>query len=133
MVLASLALLLIVGEDFFPAIDAGMMKLHVRAPTGTRIEHTERIVDNIERAIRTVIPASELEGISDNIGLPLSYNLAFYQTDSIGPQDADMLIQLKPNHHPTAGYQRENPRLLAVTISRRRRPIFRPPTLSVRC
>jgi CzcA family heavy metal efflux pump len=105
VIVASMGLLLIVGEDFFPAIDAGMMRLHVRAPTGTRIEHTEFLVDNIERAIRKVIPAGEIDSISDNIGLPISYNLAFYQTDSTGPQDADVLIQLKPVHQPTAIYQ----------------------------
>ncbi len=105
LILTSLAMLFVVGEDFFPTIDAGMMSLHVRMPTGTRVEHTEFMVDNIERAIRTMVPADELEGISDNIGLPLSYNLAFYHTDSIGPQDADVLIQLKPDHQPTALYQ----------------------------
>src|SRR6266404_2956441 len=98
-------LLFIVGEDFFPAVDAGMMRLHVRAPTGTRIERTERIVDDVERAIREIIPADELAAISDNVGIPVSYNLAFYQTDSIGPQDADVLVQLQPQHHPTAQYQ----------------------------
>jgi multidrug efflux pump subunit AcrB len=105
LILSSLAMLLVVGEDFFPRIDAGMMSLHLRMPTGTRVEHTEYVVDNIERAIRTVVPADELEGISDNIGLPISYDLAFYHTDSIGPQDADLLIQLKPEHKPTADYQ----------------------------
>jgi len=54
------------------------MRLHVRAPTGTRIEHSELIVDDIETAIRAVIPANELESISDNVGLSVSYNLAFY-------------------------------------------------------
>jgi CzcA family heavy metal efflux pump len=112
IILSSSALLLVVGEDFFPAIDAGMMSLHVRMPTGTRIEHTELEVDNIERTIRTVVPADELQGISDNIGLPLSYDLAFYQTDTIGPQDADILIQLKPDHKPTAGYQQKIRELL---------------------
>ena len=114
LIVSSLAMLFVVGEDFFPRIDAGMMSLHVRMPTGTRVEHTEFMVDNIERAIRTVIPADELEGISDNIGLPISYDLAFYHTDSIGPQDADMLIQLKPDHKPTAEYQRKIRELLAV-------------------
>ncbi len=107
LIVSSLAMLLVVGEDFFPTIDAGMMSLHVRMPTGTRVEHTEYMIDKIERAIRTVVPADELQGISDNIGLPLSYDLAFYQTDSIGPQDADMLIQLKPDHKPTAIYQQK--------------------------
>jgi CzcA family heavy metal efflux pump len=105
IILSSLAMLLVVGEDFFPSIDAGMMSLHVRMPTGTRIEHTEFMVDKIERSIRSVVPADELQGISDNIGLPLSYDLAFYQTDTIGPQDCDVLIQLKPDHKPTALYQ----------------------------
>jgi CzcA family heavy metal efflux pump len=105
MIVASAGLLWAVGEDFFPAVDAGMMRLHVRAPTGTRIERTEWMVSNIERSIRNVIPADELDGVSDNIGLPVSYDLAFYQTDSIGPQDADILIQLKPKHHPTAQYK----------------------------
>jgi multidrug efflux pump subunit AcrB len=114
IILSSLALLLIVGEDFFPAIDAGMMSLHVRMPTGTRIEHTELVVDEIERAIRTVVPDNELLGISDNIGLPLSYDLAFYQTDTIGPQDADLLIQLEPDHKPTAGYQQKIRDMLSV-------------------
>jgi multidrug efflux pump subunit AcrB len=110
----SLALLPIVGEDFFPAVDAGMMKLHVRAPAGTRIETTEVIVDNIERAIRRLIPSDELDQISDNIGLPaFAYVLAFYQTDSIGPQDADILISLKPNHRPTVLYQDEIRRIVA--------------------
>jgi multidrug efflux pump subunit AcrB len=105
IVIGSVPLLWVVGEDFFPAVDAGMMKLHVRAPTGTRIERTERIVDDIERTIRGIIPAAELEGISDNIGVPTSYDLAFYQTDSVGPHDADVLIQLNPKHGPTRVYQ----------------------------
>jgi len=113
VIIVSMGLLLIVGEDFFPAIDAGMMRLHVRAPTGTRIEHSELLVDNIERAIRKIVPPAELESISDNIGLPVSYDLAFYQTDSIGPQDADVLIQLKPSHQPTAMYQDRIRRALA--------------------
>jgi multidrug efflux pump subunit AcrB len=107
MIAASIPLAWTVGEDFFPAVDAGLMKLHVRAPTGTRIERTEFIVDNIERAIRGIIPAREIGGITDTIGLPVSYDLAFYPTDNIGDQDAEILIQLAPNHHPTAAYQRE--------------------------
>jgi multidrug efflux pump subunit AcrB len=101
----SMLLLGVVGQDFFPNVDAGMMRLHVRAPTGTRVEQTERVVDAIERSIRKVVAPQELQSISDNIGLPLYYNLAFYQTDSIGPQDADVLIQLTPQHGPTAQYE----------------------------
>jgi multidrug efflux pump subunit AcrB len=105
---SSVLLLPVVGEDFFPQVDAGMMKLHLRAPTGTRVEQTELIVDQVERAIRRIIPRNELDQISDNIGLPpFAYVLAFYQTDSIGPQDADLLISLKPGHHPTVQYQQK--------------------------
>jgi multidrug efflux pump subunit AcrB len=86
-------------------VDAGMMRLHVRAPSGTRIETTEWLVDRVERSIRKLIPPAELESISDNIGLPFFYDLGFYQTDSIGSQDADIMIQLKPMHHPTSMYE----------------------------
>jgi multidrug efflux pump subunit AcrB len=103
---SSLVLMPVVGQDFFPRVDAGMMKMHLRAPAGTRIEQTEVVVDNVERAVRRIIPAGEIDQISDNIGLPgFAYVLAYYQTDSIGPQDADILISLKPGHHPTEGYE----------------------------
>jgi multidrug efflux pump subunit AcrB len=102
---ASMVLVVVAGEDFFPVVDAGMMRLHVKMPTGTRIERTEYVVNKLDQDIRRVIPASELEGISDNIGLPISYDLAFYQTDSTGPQDCDILIQLKPEHRPSAMYE----------------------------
>jgi CzcA family heavy metal efflux pump len=114
MILASVPLYTVVGQDFFPRVDAGMMRLHVRAPTGTRIERSEQIDDDIERGIRSMIPPDELQSISDNIGLPISYDLAFYQTDSIAAQDADILIQLKPGHHPTAIYEDKIRRLLAT-------------------
>ena len=113
IVLGSIALAPVIGEDFFPEVDAGLMRLHVRAPSGTRLEQTERIADNVERAIRGVIPAREFGSISDNIGLPTYYNLSFYQTDSTGPQDADILISLAPGHHPTAGYQQKIRAVLA--------------------
>jgi multidrug efflux pump subunit AcrB len=112
-VAVSMSLLRVTGEDFFPTVDAGMMRLHVKMPSGTRIEHTEFVVDRLEKDIRSVIPAAELQGISDNIGLPTSYDLAFYQTDSTGPQDADVLIQMKPKHHPTAMYEDQVRGLLA--------------------
>ena len=112
-VVASMFLVMVAGEDFFPTVDAGMMRLHVKMPSGTRIEHTEFIVDRLEKDIRTVVPPAEIQGVSDNIGLPISYDLAFYQTDSTGPQDADILIQLKPKHHPTAIYEDKIRALLA--------------------
>jgi len=105
LIVGTLPLLFVVGEDFLPTVDAGLMKLHVRAPTGTRIERTELITDDVERSIRRIIPANEIEGISDNIGLPISYDLAFYPTDNIGAQDAEILIQLSPGHRPTDLYE----------------------------
>ncbi|HUA32656.1 MAG TPA: efflux RND transporter permease subunit [Candidatus Binataceae bacterium] len=105
LIIASLPLFAVVGQDFFPRVDAGMMRLHVRSPIGTRIERSEQIDDSIERSIRQIIPPDELESVSDNIGLPISYDLAFYQTDSVAAQDADILIQLRPKHHPTASYE----------------------------
>ncbi|HZW88062.1 MAG TPA: efflux RND transporter permease subunit, partial [Myxococcaceae bacterium] len=107
VVLISAALpVLVVGLDFFPDVDAGLMRLHFRAPMGTRITDTERLVLEAERKIREIIPPSEIEGLNDNIGIPISYNLAFVSTDNIGPQDAEILISLKPGHKPTRGYMR---------------------------
>ncbi len=100
----SLVLPFVVGLDFFPTVDAGLMKLHFRAPIGTRLTETERLVLAAENKIRRIIPANELGALNDNIGIPLFYNLAFVATDNIGPQDAEILISLKPGHRPTAGY-----------------------------
>jgi multidrug efflux pump subunit AcrB len=116
MIVGSLPLMSIVGEDFFPSVDAGMMRLHVRAPTGTRIERTEQIVERVEQSIRKIIPPDELESISDNIGVPTSYDLAYYQTDSVAAQDADVLIQLKPKHRPTEMYENQIRRMLPVNF-----------------
>ena len=105
MIGGSLPLMLVVGQDFFPSVDSGLMRLHVRAPTGTRIESTEWLINKIDLDIRRVIPANQLETISDNIGIPQSYVLAYYPTDSIGEQDADVMIELTPAHQPTANYE----------------------------
>ncbi|MGO9268554.1 MAG: efflux RND transporter permease subunit [Candidatus Binataceae bacterium] len=104
MVASSLLLMRGVGEDFFPYVDAGQLRLHVRVPPGIRLEETERQLDRVERIIRGIIPASELDVMTDHIGLPIYWALLFYQTDSIGPQDADLQIQLKPKHHPSLQY-----------------------------
>ncbi len=111
-ILVSLGLLLVVGTDFFPSIDAGMMKLHFRAPSGTRIEETERMVAKIERHIREVIPAEELETVNNMIGVPVYYNLAFVPTDNIGGMDAEFLIALKKDHRPTKKYMKNLRRYL---------------------
>jgi multidrug efflux pump subunit AcrB len=104
--LASLGLVFVVGTDFFPTVDAGLMKLHFRAPPGTRIEKTERMVTEVEAKIHEIIPLGEIDALNDMIGLPVSYNLAFIQTDNVGPMDAEILIALKEGHHPTEGYMR---------------------------
>jgi multidrug efflux pump subunit AcrB len=114
MIVGTIPLLYVTGEDFFPTVDAGLMKFHVRAPSGTRIERTQVIVDDIERSIRQIIPADELQQVSDDIDLPQPYALAFFQTDNIGPQDGEILIQLKPNHHPTADYQQRIREMMAT-------------------
>ncbi len=102
----SLFLVRIVGTDFFPSVDTGLMKLHFRAPLGTRLEHTETMVAAVEDRIRKVIPAAELATINDMIGVPTFYNLAFVQTDNVGAMDAELLIALRPHHRPTQDYMR---------------------------
>jgi multidrug efflux pump subunit AcrB len=95
------------GQNFFPTVDAGQFRLHVRAPTGTRIEQTAKLVDEVEAAIRRQVPANEMEGILDNMGLPVSgINLSYNDSGISGPADADILVSLKPNHKPTANYVR---------------------------
>lgn len=93
------------GSDFFPTIDAGQIKLHLRAPTGTRVEETARLVDRVDATIKQIIPAHELESIVDNIGLPFSgINLTYSNSSPIGPGDADILITLKEGHENTNLY-----------------------------
>ncbi|MBW8078937.1 MAG: AcrB/AcrD/AcrF family protein, partial [Gallionella sp.] len=105
-VLASFALLPWLGRNFFPVVDAGQIKMHIRAQTGTRLEETTRICDEIERLIRKeIIPVDEIENIVDNIGLPVSgINLTYSNSSPIGPADADILISLKEGHRPTEQY-----------------------------
>src|SRR4051812_2211999 len=93
------------GQDFFPEVDGGQIKLHVRAQTGTRIEETTKLADRIGEAVRAIIPADELDGMVHNIGLSVSgINMAYNNSGTIGVGDADILISLKPNHAPTADY-----------------------------
>src|SRR6267142_1018348 len=103
--LASLMLVTHLGQDFFPTVDAGQLRLHLRAKTGTRIEETARVTSRAEDVIRQVIPTSELGGILDNIGLPTSgINLSYSNSETVGNFDAEVLVSLNPNHHPTATY-----------------------------
>src|ERR1700676_2620753 len=101
----SFALLPWIGEDFFPAVDAGQIKLHLRAPTATRIEETSALCDDVERVIHKEIPANEIESVIDNIGLPYSaYNLTYSTSAPIVPEDADIMISLSQNHRPSDEY-----------------------------
>ena len=104
VILSSMLLLFAVGQDFFPYVDAGQIKLHVRVPAGTRLEETERLMAKVENVVRSTVPANELQLMTDHIGLPVYWALLFYQTDTIGPQDADLQIELSEKHHPSLGY-----------------------------
>jgi multidrug efflux pump subunit AcrB len=102
------AMLVVVGRDFFPAIDGGQIQLHVRAPAGTRIEATEGIFQAVENKIREIVPAEERELIVDNIGLPArAYNLAFADGSTIGVNDGVIQVALKEGHAPTRDYVRK--------------------------
>jgi multidrug efflux pump subunit AcrB len=96
------------GQDFFPSVDAGSFKLHMRGPTGMRIEDTAFLCDLVEDSIRKQIPASEMDSIIDNIGLPYSgINLSYSNSAPIGTSDADILVTLSPKHHPTENYVKQ--------------------------
>jgi multidrug efflux pump subunit AcrB len=102
----SLLLARVVGTDFFPAVDVGIMKLHYRAPVGLRIEETEKLVLQVEDEIRKLIPKEELASVNDMVGVPIFYNLAFVPTDNISGMDAEILISLKTPHRPASEYMR---------------------------
>jgi multidrug efflux pump subunit AcrB len=104
-VLLSMPLLPLLGRNFFPEVDAGQIKLHLRAPAGTRVEETAVLVDRVGNFIRGVIPPGEINSFVDNIGLPTSgINLTYGNSGTIGVGDADIFIALKDGHGPTAGY-----------------------------
>jgi multidrug efflux pump subunit AcrB len=101
----SFALIPWLGEDFFPSADAGQIKLHLRAPTATRIEETAALCDDVERSIREQIPAQEIASMIDNIGLPYSpLNYTYSTSAPVGPEDADIMISLSEKHRPTEEY-----------------------------
>ena len=95
------------GQDFFPSVDAGQIKLHLRGPTGIRIDETATLCDRVEETIRELIPAREIATIVDNIGIPYSgINLAYSTSAPVGPGDADIYVNLTADHRPTAPYVR---------------------------
>jgi multidrug efflux pump subunit AcrB len=96
------------GRDFFPSVDSGTFKLHLRAPTGMRIEETANLCDQVEQSIRQQIPAGEFQNVIDNIGLPYSgINLSYSNSAPVGTSDADILVTLSTHHHPTDNYIRQ--------------------------
>ncbi|WP_116141947.1 efflux RND transporter permease subunit [Trinickia diaoshuihuensis] len=103
--LLSTALLFVVGTDFFPSVDSGAIRLHMRGPTGLRIEETARLADEVEGAVREVVPVSERGPILDNLGLPYSgINLSYSNAGTIGTFDGELMIALAPNHAPAERY-----------------------------
>ena len=103
--LGSLLLVPQLGQDFFPAVDAGQFRLHVRARSGTRIEEMAKLTDEVEAVIRQEIPPEEFRGLLDNIGIPVStINLTYNDSGLLGTGDADILVSLNAEHRPTSGY-----------------------------
>jgi multidrug efflux pump subunit AcrB len=103
----STGLVFVLGRDFFPNADSGNIRLHMRAPTGYRIEETARLADRVERAVRDIVPPDELGAIVDNLGLPVSgINLSYSNAGTIGTLDGEILIALKPGHRSTQKYVR---------------------------
>ncbi len=104
----SLGLVFFLGQDFFPQVDAGLIRLHFRARPGLRVEETARLCDEVERVLRSEIPKEELQTVLDNIGVPYSgINLSYSSSGVIGTSDAEILIALNlEHHHPTAQYVR---------------------------
>ncbi|HEX4050483.1 MAG TPA: efflux RND transporter permease subunit [Steroidobacteraceae bacterium] len=105
--LLSLLIYPLLGRNFFPAVDSGQIELHVRAPTGLRVEDTAALIDHVEAAVRRVIPERDIASVVDNVGLPVSsINLTYENSGTVGSSDANVLIALKPDHRPTADYVR---------------------------
>jgi len=103
--LASGGLIFFLGRDFFPRVDAGQFRLHVRGRAGLRIEETARLVDQVEQEIRREVPQNEVTTILDNLGMPYSgINITYSNNGTIGTSDAEVLVSLNQNHHPTEEY-----------------------------
>jgi CzcA family heavy metal efflux pump len=107
--LLSASLIFFLGRDFFPRVDAGQIRLHLRARTGLRIEETARLADQVDATIREIIPPKELETVLDNLGVPYSgINLSYSNSGTFGTADGEILVQLKPTRgKPTSGYIEE--------------------------
>ena len=108
MIAGAGALTFLVGEDYFPQISAGQMRLHVRGPSGLRVEETERLFQGVEDEIRRIVPTADLSLILDNIGMPaINYNLSYDDGSTVAMNDGQILINLKPGHAPATEYMRK--------------------------
>jgi multidrug efflux pump subunit AcrB len=104
-VAVSFLLVPFLGRNFFPAVDAGNILLHVRTQVGTRVEESANQFADVQKAIRGIIPPGEIDTVTDNIGMPISgINMTYNNTGVIGPQDGDIQIKLREGHRPTADY-----------------------------
>ena len=111
--LLSCGLVFLLGRDFFPSVDAGQIRLHIRMPSGTRIEETARVADQIEGVIRTLIPASQLETVLDNLGVPVSsINNTYSNAGAFSTLDGEIQISLNEGHAPSQRYVEEMRRQL---------------------
>jgi len=115
----SCALVFVLGRDFFPSVDAGQIRLHMRLPSGTRIEETARVADEVEAVIRTIVPAQELGTVLDNLGAPISgVNNTYSNAGTFGTLDGEIQVSLNEGHHPQQRYieamRRELPRRSTV-------------------
>src|ERR1700737_247256 len=107
-VAVSFLLVPFLGRNFFPAVDAGNILMHVRTQVGTRVEETANQLADVQKAVRRIIPPDEIDTLADNIGMPISgINMTYNNTGVIGPQDGDVQIKLKEGHRPTADYVQE--------------------------
>lgn len=111
--IASILLIPVIGQDFFPQVDAGQIRLHVRAPAGTRLEETAKLFTQVEQVVRQVIPKQELSLLIDNIGISGGLNFAYSSVNTISTDDGEIYISLTEKHHPVAMYQQELRKVLA--------------------
>jgi multidrug efflux pump subunit AcrB len=104
----SCCLVFVLGRDFFPSVDGGQIRLHMRLPTGTRIEETARVADQVESVIRTIVPAADLGTVLDNLGVAVSgINKTYSNAGTFGSHDGEIQVSLNPGHRPTERYVEE--------------------------
>ena len=131
---ASLLLFPRLGMDFFPQVDAGQMRLHVRAPPGTRIEQTQSDFARVEAAIRDIVGNDQIDVILDNIGLPYSgINIALSDSATVGPMDGEILISLKEKHTSTPAHIARPAARTAAALPAACSSSSSRPTSSIRC